>query len=49
MIGDGIETDISGARNFGMDQVYFNPNKNNQAVDATYEISQLRELLDLLA
>lgn len=49
MIGDGIETDIFGARNFGMDQVYFNPNKNSQPVEATYEISQLSELLDLLA
>jgi len=43
MIGDNANTDIKGAREFGMDQVFFNPSgKNNVA--ATYEIKSLEEL-----
>ena len=48
MIGDGVETDIKGARDFGMDQVYFNPHNNPQPVEATYSIKHLSELLELL-
>jgi len=48
MIGDELETDIVGARNFGIDQVFFNPGaiKHNEKV--TYEISDLLELKGLL-
>ena len=48
MIGDGIETDISGARNFGMGQVYFNPHNSTEKVNATYTIYRLEELLEFL-
>lgn len=44
MIGDDLETDISGARGVGMDQVYFNPRKNAHNEDITFEISNLDEL-----
>ncbi|MCH8903694.1 MAG: noncanonical pyrimidine nucleotidase, YjjG family [Bacteroidetes bacterium] len=43
-IGDSWEVDIMGAKNAGMDQVYFNPEKKKNIIDATYEISSLREL-----
>ena len=48
MIGDDLETDILGARNMGIDQVYFNTDKvrHNEAI--TYEISSLNELKGVL-
>jgi putative hydrolase of the HAD superfamily len=48
MIGDELETDIVGARNFGIDQVFFNPGfiKHNEKI--TYEISNLLEIKCLL-
>jgi putative hydrolase of the HAD superfamily len=45
MIGDDIDVDIAGARNVGMDQVYFNPEGNGTNGKATLEISSLKELL----
>jgi len=48
MIGDDLEVDIIGARNFGMDQVYFNPAKTTHKEMITYEISNLAELKNLL-
>ncbi|HZJ74351.1 MAG TPA: YjjG family noncanonical pyrimidine nucleotidase [Perlabentimonas sp.] len=49
MIGDDLETDIIGAKNFGIDQVYFNPSKQPQPkVEVTHEISNLIELKDIL-
>lgn len=49
MIGDDLEVDIIGARNFGIDQVYFNPEKTCHNEKITYEISKLAELLEILA
>ncbi|MEP2024365.1 MAG: YjjG family noncanonical pyrimidine nucleotidase [Reichenbachiella sp.] len=49
MIGDNLMTDIKGARDFGMDQVYFNPAKNNHTEQVTLEIRQLNELIDFLS
>ncbi len=48
MIGDDLLSDIQGARNAGIDQVFFNPAKikHNQVV--TYEINKLPQLLQVL-
>ena len=48
MIGDNLEADIIGARNCGMDQVYFNPEGTLHEEDVTFEIRQLKELLTFL-
>jgi putative hydrolase of the HAD superfamily len=48
MIGDNIETDIKGAKAAGIDSVLFNPHKNRHNTKATYEISCLSELKQLL-
>lgn len=49
VIGDNFSTDIAGARNSGIDQVFYNPQRK-QAGDfvPTYEISSLRELRGIL-
>jgi putative hydrolase of the HAD superfamily len=44
MIGDDFVIDIMGARNFGIDQVYFNPNRMPVAKKPTYEIRSMDEL-----
>lgn len=49
MIGDMFETDIIGAANIGMEQIYFNPNKKeNLPFKPTYEVGKLTEILDIL-
>ena len=48
MIGDNLKADIGGARNFGMDQVFFNPKRMSHTDQVTYEIVGLRELKNLL-
>ena len=48
MIGDNLAVDIIGARNVGIDQVYFNPDKKPHEVKVTYEISSLDELMKFL-
>jgi putative hydrolase of the HAD superfamily len=47
IIGDDLKVDIAGARNIGMDQVYFNPEKNAHNEATTFEISCLKELKDI--
>jgi len=51
MIGDSWESDIVGAKNFGIDQVYFNLFDEKIDVEkygeATYTISKLNELYDI--
>lgn len=47
IIGDDLAVDIVGARNVGMDQVYFNPSHDPYDEKVTYEIACLRELIDL--
>jgi putative hydrolase of the HAD superfamily len=44
MIGDNLQTDILGARNFGMDTVYFNPNKKKHKAEVTHEVDCLSRL-----
>ena len=48
MIGDNMQTDIAGARSVGMDQVFFNPNHLKTREKATYQISELKELRNIL-
>ena len=48
MIGDDLEVDIIGAREFGMDQVYFNPHKYTHNQEVTHEISCLSQLKEIL-
>ncbi|MFA9391185.1 MAG: YjjG family noncanonical pyrimidine nucleotidase [Prolixibacteraceae bacterium] len=52
MIGDSWESDIVGAMNFGIDQVFFNLYKEKAVNDgmgmATYTITDLKELLEIL-
>ncbi|RDV13276.1 noncanonical pyrimidine nucleotidase, YjjG family [Pontibacter diazotrophicus] len=50
MVGDNYECDIEGARDSGIDQVFFNPEKikKRRSLKPTYEIhclSQLKEML----
>ena len=48
MIGDNYNTDIVGARNAGIDQIFFNPKKNRKREPVTFEITTLTELYDIL-
>jgi len=48
MIGDDFEVDILGARYFGMDQVFFNPQNLSFDRKASYEIKSLIELKNIL-
>jgi putative hydrolase of the HAD superfamily len=48
MIGDSYEVDIIGARNAGIDQVYFNNMGDKKGKACTYEISELKELMKFL-
>ena len=41
MIGDNLGSDIRGGINYGIDTVWYNPNKLNIEHQATYEISNL--------
>ncbi|HXA01833.1 MAG TPA: YjjG family noncanonical pyrimidine nucleotidase [Cytophagaceae bacterium] len=48
MIGDDLEADIVGARNAGIDHIFFNPNKDLHKEEVTHEITCLSELLNIL-
>lgn len=48
MIGDNLESDIAGAKNVGMDHVWFNPTKNASQELIQYEIENLIELKNIL-
>lgn len=48
MIGDDLPVDILGAKNVGIDQVYFNPNKTEHKEILTFEIHSLNQLTDIL-
>ncbi len=46
-IGDDMEVDVFGARNVGMDQVYFNPEGIAHNEEVTFEIKCLKELIEI--
>ena len=49
MIGDMFETDIAGAANIGMQQIYFNPkHKIGLPFTPTYEVNDLLEIKEIL-
>jgi len=50
MIGDNLNTDISGAGNSGIDQVWFNPHNSMRKdnINPTYTINRLEELKSIL-
>jgi putative hydrolase of the HAD superfamily len=47
MIGDHLDIDIVGARNAGMDQIYFNPKKLVHKEQITFEIDCLSKLKEI--
>ena len=47
MIGDHLEIDIVGARNAGLDQIYFNPKGKKHNESITYEINCLKKLMSI--
>ncbi|MFH2143284.1 MAG: YjjG family noncanonical pyrimidine nucleotidase [Bacteroidota bacterium] len=48
MIGDDLSVDVECAKNAGIDQVYFNPEKLIHSGNPTYEINDLIELKRIL-
>lgn len=48
MIGDSLEADVRGALSFGMDAIYFNPDKKEKPEDIPEQIHHLSELKQLL-
>jgi putative hydrolase of the HAD superfamily len=48
MIGDNFNTDIAGAKNAGIDQIYFNPKNERVREPATFVINELKELMRIL-
>ena len=49
MIGDMFDTDIAGAANIGMDQIYFNPKgKKGHPFAPTHEVTHLLQIKDIL-
>jgi YjjG family noncanonical pyrimidine nucleotidase len=49
IIGDSLSSDIKAGNNFGIDTCWYNPTRkiNDQEVDITFEINDLKELLDI--
>ena len=48
MIGDNLKTDILGARNAGIDQVFYNPEGQEHEEEITHEVTCLSELRTIL-
>lgn len=48
MIGDNLLTDIAGARNASIDNVFYNPTKVKHTENVDYEIADLKELMHIL-
>lgn len=48
MVGDNYETDISGAKQAGMDHVFFNPSRDRHQYPVQHEIHMLSELKAIL-
>ncbi len=46
-VGDDLEVDILGCQNFGIDGVFFNPQKTPHNENVTYEISSLKQLMEI--
>jgi len=48
MIGDSWESDIVGAKNMDIDQIYYNPGKENMSFEPTHNIQHLSALKEIL-
>ena len=50
IIGDSLSSDIKGGNNAGIDTCFYNPKKlkNNTDIKPTYEIKDLKELLEIV-
>jgi YjjG family noncanonical pyrimidine nucleotidase len=48
MIGDNLNTDIKGARDSSIDQVFYNPLRLEHDRDVTYEVYEFSQLQDIL-
>lgn len=48
MIGDEMAVDIDGARAAGMDTVFFNPKREKEEGECTYEVRSLLEIKEML-
>lgn len=49
VIGDSLSADILGANNFGIDSIWFNRYQSpNSTVEPTYEVNDLKEIIDIL-
>jgi putative hydrolase of the HAD superfamily len=48
MIGDNLQADILGAKNAGINQVFFNHGNEVHAEEITHEINSLKELIEIL-
>ena len=48
MVGDDLIADVIGAKNYGIDQVYFNPTNKKHKEDITFEVTCLSELKTIL-
>ncbi|MEA3316871.1 MAG: HAD-IA family hydrolase, partial [Bacteroidota bacterium] len=48
MIGDDLESDILGAKKYGLDQIFFNVVGREHNEDITYEINSLKKLQEIL-
>lgn len=50
MIGDMFETDIAGAANVGLDQIYFNRSgvESEMPFEPTYTVTDLLEIKNIL-
>jgi len=48
VIGDNLNTDIKGARDFGLDHVYYNPKKVLHNTSVTHEVHHLSQILELI-
>lgn len=49
MIGDMFDTDIAGAANAGMEQIYYNPKgRRGHSFEPTYEVAHLLQIKEIL-
>jgi len=48
MIGDNLSTDIKGARDYGLDQIFFNPGEIAHDNPVTHEVNKLKEIKVIL-
>lgn len=48
MIGDNLSTDIKGARDYGLDQIFFNPDEILHHYSVTHEVNKLKDIKAIL-